>query len=244
MRPDWIGPELPPPAGVFVTGTDTGVGKTRVTVGLIAALRASGVQAGGMKPVAAGHISVNESLINEDTAYIAEIMDYTGEIGLLSPCSFSEPASPHIAANVDGKEIDIALIAANFEKLSQMYRFLVVEGAGGWHAPIAARQTMADVARALDLPVLLVVGLRLGCLNHAALTYAAIRAAGLPFAGWMASCIDPDMRWREENLEQLSRMLDEEPLAVLPHAADRQGDGARLGAAAARLLAGAQARVR
>src|SRR5471032_2963807 len=153
--------------GVFIAGTDTGIGKTRVTLGLIRALRQAGIHANGMKPVASGMIAKNAAFINEDAHAIAELS--TGECPLadITPYSFDWAVSPHIAAEHAGIVIDLAVIVSAYGRLAAGCDLLIVEGTGGWLTPIGEQATMADLARALRLPVVLVVGMRLGCLNHA-----------------------------------------------------------------------------
>src|SRR5664279_4960835 len=163
----------------FVAGTDTGVGKTRVTGAVLAAAREKGVHAAGMKPVATGCFWKDGHLISEDALYISQNSQQVSTYDQLNPYALAEPLSPHIAARRAGVRIDIERIVEAAQELAQAHELLLVEGTGGWLAPIGGGRTMADVARALAVPVVLVVGLRLGCLNHAQLTAAAIRATPL-----------------------------------------------------------------
>lgn len=218
--------------GVFVAGTDTGVGKTRVTLGLIRALRDRGVQANGMKPVASGMIAKNGVFINEDTHAIAELNAGACAQADIGPYCFDWAVSPHIAAERAGIVIDLAVISAAYERLSNGSGLLVVEGTGGWLTPIGEQATMADVVRILDLPVVLVVGMRLGCLNHALLTAQAIERAGASLIGWIGSVIDPAMPALAENLATLQQRLRAPQLALLPHAPDGAQDPAWLAPAA------------
>jgi dethiobiotin synthetase len=204
--------------GLFVTGTDTGVGKTVVACALVRALRASGSRVAVMKPVASGAQRTAQGLRNDDAVALIEAAGTTRAYGDVNPYCFEPPISPHIAAKEVVIKVDIDLIRAKFSTMAAEADWIVVEGAGGWLAPINEDQTMADLAGALALPALLVVGLKLGCLNHAQLTRASIAARGGPFAGWVASAIDPAMARAAENLTTLERLLGEPALAVVPHA--------------------------
>jgi dethiobiotin synthetase len=218
--------------GVFVAGTDTGVGKTRVTLGLIRALRERGVRANGMKPVASGMIARNGLFINEDAYAIAELNAGACARADISPYCFDWAVSPHIAAERAAIDVDLAIISAAYARLSRHSGLLVVEGTGGWLSPISGQATMADVARMLDLPVILVVGMRLGCLNHALLTALAIAHAGASLLGWIGSVIDPAMPALAENLASLQQRLSAPQLALLPYSTDRARDPAWLAPAA------------
>lgn len=203
--------------GVFVTGTDTGVGKTLVSAALIRAMAHRGARVAGMKPVAAGAFLTRSGLRrSEDALALAAAANVRASYESMNPYCLLEPVSPHLAAFDESVSIDTAVIRGHFEKLAALADFVVVEGAGGWLAPIGPSRTMADVALALDLPVLMVVGLRLGCLNHALLTRRAIEASGARFAGWIGNHIDPELRRAAENLVSLERILERPALAVVP----------------------------
>jgi dethiobiotin synthetase len=201
--------------GVFVTGTDTGIGKTVVAAALIRALAREGLRVIGMKPVAAGAQTTRDGLRNEDALVLAGASHLAAPYECVYPYCLVAPVSPHIAAADEGITIDSQLIRTRFESLLRLADFVVVEGAGGWLTPISKTQTMADVARALDLPVLLVVGLRLGCLNHSLLTQRAIAASGLRLAGWVGNRIDPYFTRAADNVEALERMLGSAPIEVV-----------------------------
>jgi dethiobiotin synthetase len=224
-------------ASFFIAGTDTGVGKTRVTTGLLAAGRAAGLRVAGMKPVAAGAKLRDGRMINEDAAMIADITGQNSPYELLNPYCLADAVSPHIAAQRANLRIDIRVIVAGARQISSGNQLFLIEGAGGWYAPISARETMADVARALAVPVLLIVGLKLGCLNHARLTLEAIGECGCRFAGWAGSVIDPDFAALEENCATLEQLLEAPPIALLPHRPERSADARHLAAALPRLLA-------
>ena len=204
--------------GIFITGTDTGVGKTVVACGLARAFRAEGYRVGVMKPVASGSLRTPEGLRNEDALALIEASGTERPYGDVNPYCFEPAVSPHIAAKDAKIEVDCNIIRHHFDVLTAETDRIVVEGAGGWFAPISDHQTMADVAWALSVPALIVVGVRLGCLNHAQLTRLAIEARGVTFAGWVASQVDAAMERPAENLAALERLLGEPALAVLPYA--------------------------
>lgn len=186
---------------LFISGTDTGVGKTFVATRLITALAAAGHRVAGMKPVAAGAEWTSHGLRNDDALDLAGAGSIRLPYELVNPVCLPEPTSPHLAAERAGKIIDVTSIVQAFDAIRERADVIVVEGAGGWLAPIGspaqpgtAGPTMQEVALALGLPVVLVVGLRLGCLNHALLTAAAIERSGLPLAGWIANPVDPAFR--------------------------------------------------
>jgi dethiobiotin synthetase len=218
--------------GIFVTGTDTGVGKTLVAVSLVKALVGHGLRVSVMKPIASGSEHTPAGLRNGDALALAEASNLAVPYATINPYCFEPPVSPHIAAEEAGIEVDLRLIRDRFEALASGADFAVVEGAGGWYAPITASASMSDLPKLLDLPVLLVVGLRLGCLNHALLTKRAIEATGAELAGWVANCIDPKLERKAENLSSLEHRLGCEPLAVFPFEPEAQSDvrcGERIG---------------
>jgi dethiobiotin synthetase len=190
-------------AGWFVTGTDTGVGKTLVSCALLHALRARGRRAVGMKPVAAGCERGAAGLVNEDIEALlaASTPGFTREE--INAYAFEPPIAPHLAAAEAGIAIDFARIERQYRELAMRADCVVVEGAGGWLVPLSPSQTFADLAQRLSVPVVLVVGMRLGCLNHALLTAQSIQRAGLPLAGWVANRIDRHMPRFDENLAAL-----------------------------------------
>lgn len=199
--------------GYFVTGTDTGVGKTRVAVALVHALRAQGLRVAVMKPVAAG---CAPGLPNEDVSALIGAANVAADIDDVNPYRFAAAIAPHIAAAQAGVRIDLDRVARAYARLAARADAVVVEGAGGWRVPLGEDADMADLAAHLGLPVLLVVGLRLGCLNHALLTADAIVRRGLPWAGWVGNVIDPAMACLEDNLATLQQRLPGPCLGVAP----------------------------
>ena len=201
--------------GLFVTGTDTGVGKTLVACGLVRALTGAGLKVGVLKPIASGSLRTAAGLRNEDALALIACANLGQTYEEVNRYCFEPPIAPHIAADEARIAIDIDLISGDYRKAAARADWVVTEGAGGWYAPIGPTKTMADLAGALPGAVLLVVGLRLGCLNHAALTREAIAARRVPFAGWIASAVDPDFARAAENLAALTRVLGA-PLEVIP----------------------------
>jgi dethiobiotin synthetase len=203
----------------FVTGTDTGVGKTLVSAGLLHALARHHRRVVGMKPVAAGVVPWGNDVASEDAIALRAASTVAVPAALDNPVLLPDPLSPHIAAARAGVQIDIAAIVRSYQALAAEADAVVVEGAGGFHVPLSDTATGADLAQALALPVVLVVGLRLGCLNHALLTAEAIRARGLTLAGWVANRVDPAMLAADENIAYLRARLQAPLLAEVPHQA-------------------------
>jgi dethiobiotin synthetase len=203
--------------GWFVTGTDTGVGKTRVARLLLEALAQAGHSAAGMKPVASGCRVTATGLRSDDALELMQASGAAADYADVNPYALASACAPHIAAREMGVEIQLEKILENFRRLQQKSPWVVVEGVGGWMVPLTERLTMAEVARALGLPVILVVGLRLGCLNHALLTAEAIRRADIPLAGWVANRIDPTMTHVPENIATLAQKIEAPLLAQIPY---------------------------
>lgn len=206
--------------GYFVTGTDTGVGKTLVAAALTRALVARGVRTAVMKPVAAGSVETPAGPRNDDALELLGASNVAAAYDDVNPWLLAAPASPHLAARAEGVTIRIETILAAYQRLSAASDVVIVEGAGGWLAPISGTATMADIAERLALPVILVVGLRLGCLNHALLTREAIRARGLPFGGWIANKLAQEMPLCAANIDTLTSRFGMPPLAVVPSGSD------------------------
>jgi dethiobiotin synthetase len=199
---------------MFVTGTDTGVGKTRVAVALIHALREQGLRVAAMKPVAAGHAPGE---LNEDVVALMQAANVTADVGDVNPYAFPEPIAPHIAAQLAGVQIELDVIAAAYFRLAATADVVVVEGAGGWRVPLNERDDMADLAQRLGLPIVMVVGLRLGCLSHALLTAESIAHRQLLWAGWVGNHVDPAMACQAENVAALHARLAGPCLGVQAH---------------------------
>ena len=198
--------------GYFVTGTDTAVGKTLVACALLRAFARTGKSVVGMKPVAAGR----EGGRWADVEALANVSTVQARARIANPYAFEPAVAPHIAAELAGIEIDLETIASAHEELSRLADIVVVEGAGGFLVPLNATQTGADLAARLGLPMVLVVGMRLGCLNHALLTRRQIEASGFRCAGWVANCIFPDMPHLNGNVRALEQRLDCPLLGVVP----------------------------
>jgi dethiobiotin synthetase len=208
---------------LFVAGTDTGVGKTWVSVRILRALVAAGHRVAGMKPVAAGADATPEGLRNDDALALLAASNVALPYELANPCCLARPTSPHLAAAEAGVKIDIESILRAYDAIKQQSELIIVEGAGGWLAPIGnplvaglPGPTMQDVALALRLPVVLVVGLRLGSLSHALLTADAVRRSGLELAGWVANGMDGQFADRDRYVESLTHRLSEPLLLRFP----------------------------
>ena len=205
------------PRGFFVTGTDTDVGKTWVSLGLVEQLKRQGKSVGVMKPVAAGCHPSAEGLRNEDAELLQQQASLKLDYHALNPYALEPAIAPHIAADEAGLRIDIETLYQHYLAIAGKSDCVVVEGAGGWLVPLNDFQTMADLAQRLALPVILVVGMRLGCINHALLSAETIRARGLALAGWVANRITPEMPRLEENIATLEQRLDAPLLGRIPH---------------------------
>lgn len=199
--------------GFFVTGTDTGAGKTVVACGLLHALGATGFKAVGMKPVAAGAEPGPRGLVNEDVEQLVAASNVAAPRELVNPYCFRGSIAPHIAAAEEGVVIDLARIEQSFRALANLADVVVVEGVGGFRVPLGPDTDTAQLSTRLGLPVVLVVGMRLGCLNHALLAADAIAARGLRLAGWVANHVDPEMAAADENVEALEARLPARLLA-------------------------------
>jgi dethiobiotin synthetase len=175
---------------LFVTGTDTDVGKTFISVAIIDLLKQKGLRVAAMKPIASGCDTTEAGLRNDDALQLIQHANVDLPYGTINPYAFQAAIAPHIAAQQKNINIDLNKIKQNFELIQQQSDAVVVEGAGGWLVPINNTQTMADLAKVLKLPIILVVGIRLGCINHALLTVEAIKQSGLPLMGWVANNIE------------------------------------------------------
>lgn len=202
--------------GVFVTGTDTDCGKTEIGLGLMLALQRQGLSVLGMKPVASGCDRTPLGLRNPDALRLQAQGSTEVDYPLANPYCFEPPIAPHIAAGQAGVNIELGVIRDRARKLAARADFLVVEGVGGWRVPLGPKLSVSNLPLELDMPVVLVVGLKLGCINHALLTAESVRASGSRLVGWIANLISPDMLARDENLATLGALLGAPCLGVVP----------------------------
>ena len=207
--------------GYFITATDTGVGKTWCTLALMQWFQLQGLKVAGMKPVSSGCREVDGQLLNEDAMLIRQQATGDPDYGLVNPYAFVPGIAPHIAAEKAGVTIDLATLIERYTVLAEGNERIIVEGVGGWRVPLSPTQTLADLVKALDLQVILVVGLRLGCINHALLTAEAIRADGLSLAGWVANHCLTDYAEEDATLSTLAGKIMAPLLGVLPWLPDR-----------------------
>lgn len=202
----------------FITGTDTEVGKTHVSCQLLHAAQQQGLTTLGLKPLAAGADDIDGAWSNEDARALMDASTLKLPYDTVNPVLLKEPMAPHIAAEREGKRLSAQSLVGYCRGTFMTARsdFTLVEGAGGWRVPLNYRETLADVARELKLDVILVVGMKLGCLNHALLTAEAIERDGLTLRGWIANCPSPNMNGLEENIQTLQRMMRAPLVGVLP----------------------------
>lgn len=207
--------------GFFITGADTGVGKTWVALGLLKVLADADYRTAAFKPVACGGIQTAAGLRNEDALLLGEQAALRAPYDEVNPYFFAAPIAPHLAARDAGIRIELARIKKQFDALAGRAEWVIVEGAGGWLVPLNERETMADMARLLGLPVVLVVGVRLGCLNHALLTVQSIAQHGVPLAGWVANAVQPEFTELERNIEALRERITAPCLGSVPYLPQR-----------------------
>lgn len=192
----------------FIVGTDTNVGKTYVASALVKHFADNGLKAIGMKPVASGcELSDCNELVNQDVTALTNASNVSTPLDLINPYRFAPAIAPHIAADQAGVEIELSKILQAYERLSSLADVVIVEGAGGFYVPLNNTETLADLAVLLNIPVILVVGMRLGCINHALLTVEAIQARGLKLAGWIANEMAPNFAMLDENLASLQQRI-------------------------------------
>ncbi len=202
--------------GLFVAGTDTGVGKSLISAALLHRAAQEGLRVAGYKPVAAGCEHTPQGLRNEDAQLLRQYANLELPYGAINPYALEPAIAPHIAAQQQGVELQLEPLLEGYTQLARQADWVVVEGAGGWAVPLNERHTLGDLAQALALPVVLVVGIRLGCISHALLTQAAIQAAGLSLVGWVANRVDPHMACAEENVAALAERLQAPLLGEVP----------------------------
>ena len=211
---------------LFITGTDTGVGKTRIAGALCRGLAARGTRVAAMKPVASGCTLTPEGLRNEDAVALLAAMNVRARYSDVNPYAFEPAIAPHIAAREAGVDIDFAVLDRAYERLRMQSDTIIVEGAGGWLAPLDSSRGFADLAVHWHMDVVLVVGMRLGCLNHALLTAESIERRGLRLRGWVANAIDPEVLRLSENISSLVSRISSPCLGVFSF--DPQADPADL----------------
>lgn len=200
----------------FIIGTDTNVGKTYIASALVRHFVSLGFKTAGMKPVASGcELNPQGELINEDAQALINASNVSAPLNLVNPYRFAPAIAPHIAATQAGIAIDFHTIAHAYTQLKNLSEVVIVEGAGGFFVPLNDTQTLADLAVQLNLPIILVVGMRLGCINHALLTVEALQARGLTLAGWVANQIEPHFEMFEENLDSLKMRIVAPCLSVV-----------------------------
>ncbi len=198
----------------FITGTDTGVGKTWATVALMRYFKAQGQSVIGMKPVAAGCEWIEGQLKNDDALLLQKNASIELRYEAVNPYAFEQPVSPHLAADKNTVQVD--KIMQSFDILRGKADIVLVEGAGGWLAPLSDKLDISDLAKKMNIPVIMVVAIRLGCINHARLTFQAIESAKVECAGWLAMCVDPDMQRQAENIETIKNKISAPLLGILP----------------------------
>jgi dethiobiotin synthetase len=208
------------PRHFFVAGTDTGVGKTRISCALMKQLANEGHSVVGMKPIASGVSYINGTWMNEDVFRLQKVATRQTSFHLINPISLNQPISPNLAAINENKSIDLAHITDCYHTLTNLADCVVVEGVGGLLVPLSATEDGSDLCAALNIPIILVVGLRLGCLSHALLTVLAIQFKGLQLAGWVANHIEPTMAAQDENITYLQSHISAPLLMRMPYQAD------------------------
>lgn len=213
--------------GVFITGTDTGSGKTHVSVGIMTVLKRYGLRVAGMKPVASGCENIEGRPVNEDARKLQSASTTVPDYDLINPWALPDPVSPNIAASRRGIHIVPGPVVDAYRELEKRSQAIVVEGVGGWRVPLSDSLQQRDLARLLEIPVVLVVGLRLGCISHARLTAEAVMRDGLPLQGWIANHTDPDYDSAVETLDYLAAVMEVPMIGEFPF---RNDDGDEKGA--------------
>jgi dethiobiotin synthetase len=205
----------------FITGTDTDCGKTLVTQGFMHLCKLQGMTTAGMKPVASGGIAQTDGVLrNSDALMIQSCCSTSTPYQLINPYCFEPPVAPHLAADMSSTRIDLPIIQAAYSELAQQNEHMVVEGVGGWRVPLNDELDVAGLCQALRLPVVLVVGMKLGCINHALLTARSILSDDVPLLGWVANCVDPEMHLLEQNISTLQHLIPAPLLGTIPFLAD------------------------
>jgi dethiobiotin synthetase len=205
----------------FITGTDTNVGKTLIAAGLLMAAKRKGLTTAALKPVAAGCEKTEEGLRNADALLLQSVITQSLVYDQINPYALEAAIAPHIAAQQEKRSLSVDRLSGFCRGVLGSADFTLLEGAGGWRVPINPRETLADLAKNLQLPVIMVVGIRLGCINHALLTFEAIVRDGVPVVGWVANCVDADMPVLQENIDSLRARLPVPCLGVVPFLVDQ-----------------------
>jgi len=201
----------------FIAGTDTDVGKTMIACAFLAQARGQGLTTAAVKPVAAGCINTKDGLRNDDAQQLLAQCTLPLYYEQVNPVAFIDPIAPHIAAQKEGQRMQVdRLVGYTSGVIVQGANLTLVEGAGGWRVPVNEHETLADLAIGLSIPVVLVVGMRLGCINHALLTVEAITRDGLTLAGWVANCVDPEMIELDANIATLKDRISAPMLGLVP----------------------------
>ncbi len=200
----------------FITGTDTNVGKTIIAAGLLIVAKHKGLTTAALKPVAAGCEQTVSGLRNADALLLQSVITQELDYDQINPYALAAPIAPHVAAQLEKRSLSVDRISGFCRGVLSSANFTLVEGAGGWRVPLNARETFADLAKKLELPVILVVGVRLGCINHALLTFEAIVRDGVPLAGWVANCVDAEMAALQESIDSLRTRMPIPCLGVVP----------------------------
>lgn len=203
----------------FITGTDTNVGKTFVTLGLLVAFQQRQLRVAPMKPIAAGTVTIAGYVVNEDVHQLLAVYEDEIDVQLVNPYCFNAAIAPHIAAGLEQQEVDLEVIRRAFLQLAATHDVVLVEGAGGFLVPMNSTTLLSALPTTLNCEVILVVGMRLGCLNHALLTIEAIKSRGLTLAGWVANTVDADMPFIVENIATLQRLIPAPCLGIVPRLA-------------------------
>jgi dethiobiotin synthetase len=202
--------------GYFITGTDTNIGKSTVTASLLYGATKRGLQVAGMKPVATGCMESNDGLRNEDAELMMQYSNVDLAYELVNPYAFEPPVSPHLAAKRQNEEIQISTIMDAYHKICEQSDWIIVEGVGGWMVPINETEFVEDIAKAMQLPLLFVIGTRLGCINHSLLAMERIQASGLTVAGWIANIMDRNINFLPEVIDTLRLRIDAPLVGIIP----------------------------
>lgn len=203
---------------VFITGTDTDVGKTVISKGILQSAKRQGLRTVGYKPISAGCELTSEGLRNEDALTLRANSSIQPGYDRINPIAYQAPIAPHIAAKQRGESIDMAVITDTYRELTALQpELFLIEGAGGWHLPVNDENYLSDWVKQHNIPVIMVVGIKLGCLNHAVLTANAIAAAGVPLLGWVANCTTAEVANYSDIIASLKSLLPCELLAEVPY---------------------------